>query len=98
MEHADDKTPGKETRLEKHLQALLGPQIRQIRVIYRNIGVVLQGSAHTYYAKQLAQYLVMETTNQPILANEIEVRWPNRRSDDCRTKRDRGGFANHSRR
>ena len=38
---------------------------------------ILRGSAATYYIKQLAQHLVreiMETTNLPILANEIEVR------------------------
>jgi len=34
----------------------------------------LRGQVHTYYAKQLAQHAVMETTGLPILANEIEVR------------------------
>jgi hypothetical protein len=36
-------------------------------------GIILQGFASTYHAKQLAQHLVMEITNQPVLANEIEV-------------------------
>jgi len=74
MEYADDNTPEKETWLEMHLQARLGSRLRHIRVMYRNSGVVLQGSARTYYAKQLAQHLVMEKTNLPILVNEIEVR------------------------
>ena len=74
MEYADDKTPERETRLETHIQARLGSHARHIRVMYRNSGVVLQGRTRTYYAKQLAQHLVMEITNLPILANEIEVR------------------------
>ena len=36
-------------------------------------GLVLRGRAHTYYVKQLAQHAVMETTDVPILRNEIEV-------------------------
>jgi len=33
----------------------------------------LRGRAKTYYAKQLAQHAVMEATDLPVLANEIEV-------------------------
>ena len=36
-------------------------------------GLVLLGSAHTYYIKQLVQQAVMAATSEPILANEIEV-------------------------
>jgi hypothetical protein len=36
-------------------------------------GVILQGHAHTYYAKQVAQHAVMKVTDLPILRNEIEV-------------------------
>jgi hypothetical protein len=35
--------------------------------------LVLQGQAHTYYAKQLAQHALLEATRLPIRANEIEV-------------------------
>jgi hypothetical protein len=38
--------------------------------------LILRGLTTTYYAKQLAQHAVMETTDIPILANEIEVRRP----------------------
>ena len=73
MMPAHDQTSENETRLESLLQARLGSRVRQLRVVYRNDGVILQGSARTYYAKQLAQHLVMEITKLLILANEIEV-------------------------
>ena len=73
MTHGDDKTLEKETRLEMHLQVRLGSRVRNLRVVCRNDGVIIQGSAGTYYAKQLAQHAVMEITNLPVLANEIEV-------------------------
>ena len=60
-------------RLEALLQARLGSRVRHLRVMYQNDGVILQGRSRTYYAKQLAQHLVMEITNMLILANEIEV-------------------------
>jgi hypothetical protein len=71
--HIDDGTSEEETRLEMHLQARLGSRVRHLRVVCRNDGVILQGSARTYYTKQLAQHSVMEITDLPILANEIEV-------------------------
>ncbi len=73
MAQIDDKTPETETRIESHMQARLGSRVRHVRVVCRNNGVILQGIAHTYYAKQLAQQSVMEVTDLPILANEIEV-------------------------
>ena len=36
-------------------------------------GIVLRGFTRTYYLKQLAQQAVMNLTDLPILANEIEV-------------------------
>jgi hypothetical protein len=73
MAQVDDGISEKETQLEMHLLARLGSRVRQLRVVRRNEGVVLYGSARTYHAKQLAQHLVMEITELPILANEIEV-------------------------
>ena len=69
----DDESSEKEALLETHLQARLGSQVRQLRVVRRNHGVVLYGSARTYHAKQLAQHLVMKISDLPVLANEIEV-------------------------
>ena len=73
MTDVDDKTSETETRLETHLQTRLGSRVRQLRVLCRNDGVVIRGSARTYHAKQLAQHLVMGITDLPILANEIDV-------------------------
>lgn len=36
-------------------------------------GVVLRGTARSFYAKQLAQHAVMTGTALPIVSNEIEV-------------------------
>ena len=73
MAQVNDNTATMEIRLETHVQARLGSRIRYLRVVCRNNGVVLQGSVRTYYVKQLAQHSVMEITNLPVLANEIEV-------------------------
>jgi hypothetical protein len=73
MEHADDKTSENETWLEMQIKARLGSRVRHLRVVRCDSGVILQGIAFTYYAKQLAQHSVMEMTNLPILANQIEV-------------------------
>jgi hypothetical protein len=37
-------------------------------------GLVLRGTARSFYAKQLAQHAVMAGTDLPIVRNEIEVR------------------------
>jgi hypothetical protein len=48
--------------------------LRRIRILVHEQGLILQGSAATYYAKQLAQHAALEVTGLPLLANEIEVR------------------------
>ena len=60
-------------RLEAHLQGRLSGRIHDLRVLVRDEGLVLQGHARTYYAKQLAQQAVMEASPLPIRANEIQV-------------------------
>ena len=61
------------TQLEMRVRVRLGGQIRDFRVMCREGGLILQGRSQTYYAKQLAQHVVMEVTSIPIIANEIEV-------------------------
>jgi 6,7-dimethyl-8-ribityllumazine synthase len=61
------------TELEAQVQCRLSGQIRDFRLVVAGEGLVLRGHAHTYHAKQLAQHAVMEATNLPIQANEIEV-------------------------
>jgi hypothetical protein len=52
----------------------LGGRVRDLRLIVRPGGVILQGRAATYHVKQLAQHAAMELTHLPVLANDIEVR------------------------
>jgi homoserine O-acetyltransferase/O-succinyltransferase len=69
----DEGASESETHLENHLHASLGSRVRHVRVVSQNDGIILQGSVCTFYAKQLAQHLIMQLTKLPILANEIEV-------------------------
>ena len=61
-------------RLEGLLSRRLGNRIRQLQIALRGSGVILRGRSETFYSKQLAQHAVMEFSDLPILANEIEVR------------------------
>ena len=60
--------------LEASVRHRLGGGVRDFRLLFRDKGLILQGHASTYYAKQLAQHEIMKATRLPILANEIEVR------------------------
>ena len=62
-----------EEGLESMLLRRLGNRIRDFRVILLPDGLILQGRAATYHAKQLAQHAAMEIAELPILANEIVV-------------------------
>jgi len=60
--------------IKECLSTRLRGRAHDIRLLVRDDGVILQGSSHTHYVKQLAQQAVMEVTNLPVLANEIQVR------------------------
>ncbi|MCS7168513.1 MAG: hypothetical protein RMI91_11040 [Gemmatales bacterium] len=60
--------------LQTRLEAALGSSVRELRLIRRNGGVILQGRASSFYGKQLAQTIFMRLCDLPVLANEIEVR------------------------
>jgi hypothetical protein len=60
------------------VRARLGRRVRDFRVVLRRGGLVLQGIAGSYHAKQLAQHLAMAVTELPLTANEIEVVYPDR--------------------
>ena len=60
--------------LAERLQQQLSRRFRGLRVEVLQGGLVLKGRVRTYYAKQVAQHLVMQQTDLPIMANEIEVR------------------------
>ena len=62
-----------EERLENMLQRRLGNRIRDLRVVVLPEGLILQGRAATYHAKQIAQHAAMELADLPIVANDIVV-------------------------
>lgn len=68
-----DLTGRQAERLETLLQRRIGNRVRDLRVLVRPGGIILQGRASTYHAKQLAQHAAMELATAPILANDIEV-------------------------
>jgi hypothetical protein len=59
--------------MELTVFARSGRQIRELRVFRHEQGLVLRGRAPTYYLKQLAQHVAMESTGLRILDNQIEV-------------------------
>jgi hypothetical protein len=71
---AIEKPWGHEEQLESQLLRRLGGRMRDLRIILRHNGLILQGRSGTYHAKQLAQHAAMELTGLPVLANDIEVR------------------------
>ena len=48
-------------------------RVAGLRIEPCGAGVVLRGTARSFYAKQLAQHAVMTGTDLPIVRNEIEV-------------------------
>ena len=60
-------------QLENHLKHQLGRRVRNLRVLLHPAGIILTGRTETYHAKQLVQHAVMEATEVPISANDIEV-------------------------
>jgi len=69
-----DSVPPQEEHLEALVQRRLAGRVRDFRIRVRHDGVVLEGRAPTYHAKQIAQHAVMELVGMTIVANEIEVR------------------------
>jgi hypothetical protein len=66
-------TAGQLRELEAQIGRRLNGRIRDFRLSLREGGMVLEGHAPSYHAKQLAQHAVMEASNLPIWANDIEV-------------------------
>jgi hypothetical protein len=59
--------------LETQVRRRLGSRVRDLHVTIQSDGMILQGHAQTFHAKQLAQHAAMELAELPILANDIEV-------------------------
>ena len=65
--------PEEVDELIAHVQCQLAGRVSDLRLLLRDNGLVLQGRARSYYAKQLAQHAVLNATELPLLANDIEV-------------------------
>jgi hypothetical protein len=65
--------PDEIDQLVTSVEGQLAGRVYDLRLLLRDNGLVLQGHTHSYYAKQLAQQIVMKTTGLPLLANDIEV-------------------------
>jgi len=65
--------PDEVTELETQVHSRLNGMLKSFRLSRKENGLILEGQARTYYAKQLAQHAIMQATSVPILANEIEV-------------------------
>lgn len=59
--------------LQERIRCRVGWRVLDLEVLGQENGLTLRGRCRTYYAKQLVQHAVMEATQLPILANEIEV-------------------------
>ena len=60
-------------QLEVEVRSQLRGRVAHLRLELHPDGLVLHGRARTYYAKLLAQHALMEASDLPIVANEIEV-------------------------
>lgn len=70
----DNLSEPKSEHIESLLYRRLGGLVRNLHVRIRDEGLVLEGQATTYYAKQLAQHAAMEISETIVSANDIEVR------------------------
>lgn len=59
--------------LERVVTSRLTGRVAGFQLILESRGLVLRGTARTFYAKQMAQHLVMELSAVPIVTNGIEV-------------------------
>jgi hypothetical protein len=60
--------------IEGHVNRVSNGRIRDLRVVYSEDRIVLEGRSRTYHAKQLAHQAVLDLTDgHPLLANQIVV-------------------------
>jgi hypothetical protein len=60
-------------QLQNLVQARLMGRLRDFRINVEPKGLVLQGRSVDYYTKQLVQHAVMESSDRPIVRNELIV-------------------------
>jgi hypothetical protein len=62
-----------ETRVEKSIHARVGAPLRHLKVITLSGELVLTGCCTTWYAKQLAAEVALETCPGWLVCNDLEV-------------------------
>ncbi len=59
--------------LERRVQRELSGRVFDFRLTAGKGGLILNGRTNTYYAKQMAQHMIMAALECPIASNSIEV-------------------------
>jgi hypothetical protein len=72
-DHIDQDDVAAVDEIEVNVKSKLHGRVGDLHLFACGEGLILQGHAHTYYAKPVAQHAVMKATDLPILRNEIEV-------------------------
>ena len=66
-------TPPNVQQIQELLHQRLHGQVLNLRVLFRETQIVLQGVAASYHAKQVAQHVVFNALGTIALVNEIVV-------------------------
>jgi hypothetical protein len=74
-------------QVEAHLRKRLGGNVRELRVFLHGGAVTLRGEASSYYAKQVAQHVIMKEMKLRVQANEIQVAYGQIKSSKPREER-----------
>ena len=61
------------TILENQINQRVGNRVQSLQLMLTEEGLIIQGRATTYHAKQIVQHTIMECSDLPIVRNEIEV-------------------------
>jgi hypothetical protein len=64
---------GAHEKLQEQLQHRLRGQVRDLRLIAHEGHVLLEGTARSYYAKQMAQEMVLAELGKLAVVNRIDV-------------------------
>ncbi len=60
-------------QIEDAVQTRTGGRIRGLRVRVNDRGVIISGRTSTYYTKQLVTHAAMDTADDLLVTNEVEV-------------------------
>ena len=61
-------------RIEQAVYTRTGGRIRGLHVQVADNGIVISGRTSTYYVKQLVTHAAMETSDELLVVNKVEVR------------------------